>query len=57
MQAYNSSADRLQLIPATAKRAEGSQFEAHMDRSGFAPSEIVELDLKGLVKPALSRLR
>ena len=57
LQAYNSTADRLQLIPATAKRAEGAQFEARIDRTGAAASEIVSLDLKGTVKPALTRLR
>lgn len=57
LQAYNSTADRLQLIPTTAKRAEGAQFEAQVDRTGAAASEIVSLDLKGAVKPALTRLR
>lgn len=57
LQAYNSTADRLQLIPATAKRAEGAPFEAQVERTGAAASEIVSLDLKGAVKPALIRLR
>ena len=33
-QHYHSMADRLALIPATAKRAEGVAFEVRLDRGG-----------------------
>ncbi|KAK9828671.1 hypothetical protein WJX72_001447 [[Myrmecia] bisecta] len=57
VQVYNTAADRLQLIPVSAKRAEGVQFEISLDRSATAASDIINLDLKGVVKPALARLR
>jgi len=45
-QAYNEAADRLALVPATAKRAEGAAFEARLDRSGAAAADMVTADLK-----------
>ena len=46
LQEYNTMADRLQLIPRTAKRAGGMQFEAKLNRSGGSPFEITNVDLK-----------
>ena len=45
-QAYNEAADRLALVPATAKRAEGAAFEARLDRSGATAADMVSADLK-----------
>ncbi|PSC74916.1 Kinetochore NDC80 [Micractinium conductrix] len=57
LQGYHSMADRLALIPATAKRAEGVAFEVRLDRGAASVSEMINVDLKGIVKPALQRLR
>ncbi len=46
MQDYHSLADRLQLIPATAKRAEGIHFEVRLDREAATASEMITVDLK-----------
>lgn len=46
LQEYNTAADRLQLIPTTAKRAGGMQFEAILNRSGSSSLEIMNVDLK-----------
>ncbi|KAI7842998.1 hypothetical protein COHA_003332 [Chlorella ohadii] len=57
LQGYHSMADRLALIPATAKRAEGVNFEVRLDRGAASAGEMINVDLKGIVKPALQRLR
>lgn len=57
VQTYHTAADRLQLIPVTAKYAGGVQFEIQLDRAGATASDIINADLKGEVKPALARLR
>lgn len=46
LQGYHSRADRLQLIPATAKRAEGVNFEVRLDRAASTPGEMINVDLK-----------
>ena len=46
MQEYHTAADRLRLIPASAKRAAGVQFEAALDRGGATASELINVDLK-----------
>jgi kinetochore protein NDC80 len=46
VQTYHTAADRLQLIPASAKRAAGIQYEISLDRSGTTASELVNVDLK-----------
>jgi len=45
-QEYHTAADRLQLIPASAKRAGGVQFEIALDRAGASAAEIVSVDVK-----------
>lgn len=50
LQEYNTAADRLQLIPTTAKRAGGMQFEARLNRGGSTFLEIMNVDLK-VAKP------
>ena len=54
---YHGLADRLALVPASAKRAEGVAFEVRLDRGAGSAGEMINVDLKGLVKPALQRLR
>lgn len=39
-------ADRLALIPATAKRAEGVAFEVRLDRGAASAGEMINVDLK-----------
>ena len=46
VQAYNLQADGLQLIPASAKRAAGIQYEINLDRGGTTASELVDVDIK-----------
>ena len=46
LQAYYMSADRLQLIPSTAKRASGVQYELQVNRVGTTAADIVSVDLK-----------
>lgn len=46
VQAYNMQADGLQLIPASAKRAAGIQYEINLDRAGMTASELVDVDIK-----------
>lgn len=53
---YHARADRLQLVPASAKRAEGVGFEITLDRTATLASGMVNIDLKGIIKPALQRI-
>lgn len=46
LQTYHTAADRLQLIPVTAKYAGGVQFEIQLDRAGATASDIINADLK-----------
>jgi len=46
MQAYNMQADGLQLIPASAKRAAGIQYEINLERTGMTASELIDVDIK-----------
>lgn len=52
-QAYNMQADALGLIPASAKRAAGIQYEINLDRSGATASELIDIDIK-VGRPGLS---
>lgn len=45
-QGYHSMANRLALVPATAKRAEGVAFEVRLDRGATSASEMINVDLK-----------
>ncbi|CAD7698416.1 unnamed protein product [Ostreobium quekettii] len=54
---YNVAAQHLKLIPQTAKRAAGREFEINIDRSAQSPGELCPIDLKGMVIPALQELR
>lgn len=46
LQTYHTAADRLQLIPATAKYAAGVQYEIQLDRAGATASDVINADLK-----------
>ena len=46
VQTYHTAADRLRLIPASAKRAAGIQYEISLDRSGATASELINVDLR-----------
>ena len=52
-----SLAHRLQLVPATAKRAEGFNFETKLNRTATTSGSMITLDLKGIVKPMLQRIQ
>lgn len=45
-QDYNDIARKLQLIPTTAKRACGQQFEGRASKNGTSATEIVNVDFK-----------
>jgi kinetochore protein NDC80 len=54
---YTSMAHRLQLVPATGKRAEGFNFETWLDRGATTSGSMISLDFKGIVKPTLQRVQ
>jgi kinetochore protein NDC80 len=54
---YMSLAHRLQLVPATGKRAEGFNFETRLDRNATTSGSMISLDFKGIVKPTLQRIQ
>lgn len=54
---YHSTGDRLKLIPKTAKRAEGMDYEVEINPRASRPEAMVNVDLKGVIKPALARLK
>ena len=55
-QDYHTAADRLQLIPASAKRAGGVQFEIALDRAGASAAEMVSVDVKARPQKPSMRL-
>ena len=54
---YHATADRLQLIPSTAKHAEGLNFQIKLNTDADSPSEIMAVDIKGTLKPTLNNLK
>lgn len=54
---YHTRADRLQLLPATAKRAEGVSFEINLARNATSASTMINVDLKGIIKPAVVNVK
>ena len=54
---YMSIAHRLQVVPSTAKRAEGFAFEARLDRSAPTSSAMIPLDFRGIIRPVLQRIK
>ncbi|KAG2483652.1 hypothetical protein HYH03_017455 [Edaphochlamys debaryana] len=53
---YNKLAHRLKLVPASSKRADGTNYELRVYRDAGSQAEFANLDLKGVVKPGLERL-
>eukprot|EP00897_Mesotaenium_endlicherianum_P005743 jgi/Mesen1/5197/ME000258S04289 len=54
---YHTTGDRLKVIPVTAKRAGGVVYEIELNARAKSPEDMVGRDLKGIVKPALGRLK
>jgi kinetochore protein NDC80 len=54
---YHVTADRLQLIPSTAKHAEGVNFQIKLNERSEKAEEIFNVDMKNKLKPALAELR
>jgi kinetochore protein NDC80 len=54
---YASLAHRLQLVPATGKRAEGFNFDTRLDRNANTSGSMISLDFRGIVKPTLQRIQ
>lgn len=54
---YMSLAHRLQLVPATGKRAEGFNFETKLDKNATTSGSMISLDFKGIVKSTLQRIQ
>ncbi|GIL90917.1 hypothetical protein Vretimale_17127 [Volvox reticuliferus] len=53
---FGRLANRLKLIPATSKRAGGTNYELRINRNAASQVDFCNLDLKGVVKPNLERL-
>ena len=54
---YNALADRLQLVPASSKRAAGVYYELRFHQRATTTAEMVSVDLRNTIKPALVNLR
>ena len=54
---YHGQADRLKLIPATAKRAQGVDFEIKFNARASRADDMISLDLKQAIQPLLAKLR
>ena len=46
---YNLAANSLALIPVSAKRADGAEYEINLDRNSAAPTGLVNIDLKVMI--------
>eukprot|EP01137_Pigoraptor_chileana_P026347 Opistho-2@7459 len=55
--AYHKLAERLQLLPSTATNAHGVNYELHLNPHAPRPEQVLSVDLKGVVKPSLIRLK
>ena len=56
---YHAAADRLELVPSTAKHADGVDYTITIDATAALPSAILagKADLKTKLKPALTALK
>eukprot|EP00899_Mesostigma_viride_P019184 jgi/Mesvir1/27267/Mv07103-RA.1 len=57
VRSYNVLAGKLKLTPATAKRAQGSDYELSLNTRASRAEDMLSLDLKGVVRPELERMR
>eukprot|EP00850_Spirogloea_muscicola_P004085 SM000017S02825 [mRNA] locus=s17:521823:524911:+ [translate_table: standard] len=54
---YHTTGDRLKVIPASAKRAGGVAYEVALNSRASRPEDMLGVDVKGLIKPALAALK
>ena len=54
---YHSAAERMELIPSTARRADGLRYEIRLDVAAVSATDMVATDLKGKVRPHLAKMR
>ena len=54
---YHEVAERLKLLPSTAKRAEGVHYEIGLNSNGKSAEEILGVDMRSSIKPALAKLK
>ena len=50
---YNKAADQLQLIPSSAKRAAGVDFEMAVNRGASDAHDLLSVDLKVRIAPGM----
>mmetsp|Transcript_27354 Transcript_27354/g.44524 ORF Transcript_27354/g.44524 Transcript_27354/m.44524 type:complete len:604 (-) Transcript_27354:816-2627(-) len=57
--AYRSTADRLKVLPATAKNANGIAFDLRLNLNAPAsrPDQLLSADVKSVIEPALHKLK
>ncbi len=53
---FNSKAYRLELIPTTARFADGQNFEVALNGHATRANEMVSIDLRGVVKVCLQAI-
>ena len=54
---FNRMAERLFLIPKTAKNADGIDYELRLNMHAPRPEQMLSVNIKGTIKPSLMRLR
>ena len=54
---FNKKAEQLRLIPSTACNANGVDYTVTINARAENPEDIVSVDLRGVVRPALASLR
>ena len=54
---YHAAAERMELVPSTARRADGLKYEIRLDLAASSAAGMVPTDLKGRVRPHLAKMR
>ncbi len=54
---YHTAAERMELVPSTARRADGLKYEIRLDLEASSAAGMVPTDLKGRVRPHLAKMR
>lgn len=57
IQEYNSSGEKLAVIPMEAANARGQSLELHFNPNALSADQLVNLDLKSQIHPILSNIR
>jgi kinetochore protein NDC80 len=57
MKAYSSLGEDLQLLPLTARNAQGRDLALHFDTRAKKRADLVQCDIRGNILPALKELR